>query len=398
MQRLAVLMKRDHGSRLGKLAAQCVLGGAGLFVITFLCFRFGVTLATTAFAYLMLVTLLSMIGSFVGSVVLSFAAIACLNYFFTSPLFTFRVEYPEDILALAAFLTSSLLVTTLMARLRKAAEDAEASRIALVDTIPALTWTALPDGSHDFHSGRWMEFSGLSAEEAAQDGWNTIFHPSDRPKVLERWHDAVKTGKPFEIVARGRNAAGEYRALLIRAQPVRDNKGNIVKWYGVSSDIEDLRSATETLRVSEAQWRKVFEHNPVIYLMVDPAGTVLSVSEFGATQLGYTVTELVGQSILKVTFEEDRKSVLRNVAVCLENLGQSKSWEVRIVRKDGRVLWVRANAKAVRWSDNQLIVLVANEDITEPYKANIELARLASIIASSDDAIISKDLVGRISS
>jgi PAS domain S-box-containing protein len=126
-----------------------------------------------------------------------------------------------------------------------------------------------------------------------------------------------------------------------------------------------MKRAAETLRESERQWREVFEHNPVMYFQIDATGTVLSVNAFGAAQLGYTVTELVGQSVWNIFFEEDREFVQKNVAVCVERLGQSNSWEVRKVRKDGTVIWVRENAKAMRRADDRLIVLVACEDITE---------------------------------
>ena len=123
--------------------------------------------------------------------------------------------------------------------------------------------------------------------------------------------------------------------------------------------------ATEALRHSEAQWKEVFEHNPVMYFMVDAAGTVLSVNTFGAAQLGYSVSELLGQSVLKVFPAEEQHAAQSNVAICLENVGQTHSWEICKVRKDGSSLWVRENAKAVRRLDNQLIVLIACEDITE---------------------------------
>jgi PAS domain S-box-containing protein len=123
--------------------------------------------------------------------------------------------------------------------------------------------------------------------------------------------------------------------------------------------------AIEALRYSEAQWKEVFEHNPVMYFMVDAAGTVLSVNTFGAAQLGYSVSELLGQSVLKVFPAEEQRAAQSNVAICLENIGQTHSWEIRKVRKDGSALWVRENAKAVRRVDNQLIVLIACEDITE---------------------------------
>src|SRR5205823_9004387 len=125
------------------------------------------------------------------------------------------------------------------------------------------------------------------------------------------------------------------------------------------------QGATQALRESEAQWKEVFEHNPVMYFMVDADGTVLSVNTFGAAQLGYPVSELRGASVLKVFFEDDRELVRKSVDLCLTNIGQTDSWEIRKVRKDGSALWVRENAKAVRRLDGQLIVLIACEDITE---------------------------------
>ena len=141
--------------------------------------------------------------------------------------------------------------------------------------------------------------------------------------------------------------------------------------------------AIEALRGTEAQWKEVFEHNPVMYFMVDATGTVLSVNTFGAAQLGYSVSELLGQSVLQVFFEEDRDMVLKSVAVCLENIGQTHSWEIRKVRKDGSALWVRENAKAVRRMDNRLIVLVACEDITERKEAENALRQSESYLAEA---------------
>ena len=127
--------------------------------------------------------------------------------------------------------------------------------------------------------------------------------------------------------------------------------------------------AIEALRQREAQWKEVFEHNPVMYFMVDAAGTVLSVNTFGAAQLGYAVSELLEQSVLKVFPAEEQDAARSNVAICLENIGQTHSWEIRKVRKDGSALWVRENAKAVRRLDDQLIVLIACEDVTERKQA-----------------------------
>jgi PAS domain S-box-containing protein len=143
------------------------------------------------------------------------------------------------------------------------------------------------------------------------------------------------------------------------------------------------RHAIEALRDSEAQWKEVFEHNPVMYFMVDAAGTVLSVNTFGAAQLGYALSELLGQSVLMVFLPEDRQMVQDNVAVCLGKIGQTHSWEIRKIRKDGSILWVRENAKAVRRLDDQLIVLIACEDITERKEAENALRQSEMYLAEA---------------
>jgi len=163
-------------------------------------------------------------------------------------------------------------------------------------------------------------------------------------------------------------------------------------------DIEDDRRTAETVRESERQWQEVFEHNPLMYFMVDGRGTVRSVNTIGASKLGYGVGELVERSLLDVVFEDDRELVRTNMTACLDSLGRSLSWEARTIRKDGTVLWIRQNAKAMRWSTTEPVVLVACEDITQRHSGELESARLAAIVSSSDDAIIGKTLDGTITS
>lgn len=146
-----------------------------------------------------------------------------------------------------------------------------------------------------------------------------------------------------------------------------------------------LRRSQVDLRNSESEWREVFEHNPVMYFMVDANGTVLNVNTFGAAQLGYSQAELAGQSVLGVFLEEDREFVRNSVAVCLESVGRSHTWEIRKIRKDGSLLWVRENAKALRRSDGQLIVLIACEDVTERKQAENALRQSEAYLAQAQE-------------
>ncbi|MFK4486506.1 PAS domain S-box protein [Bradyrhizobium sp. USDA 336] len=133
------------------------------------------------------------------------------------------------------------------------------------------------------------------------------------------------------------------------------------------------------------QWQQVFEHTPVMYFMVDPAGTVINVNTFGAEQLGYTPGELIGRSVLDVFLAEDRATVRACVALCLKTLDQSHTWEIRKVRKDGSMLWVRENAKAMLRANGGPIVLVACENITERKEAENALRQSEAYLAQAQE-------------
>jgi PAS domain S-box-containing protein len=134
---------------------------------------------------------------------------------------------------------------------RKRAEEAvhrsEKQLRDLIETIPAMAFVTRSDGTDEFVSRQWIEFSGLSAEQSSGGGWETTLHPEDREQHLEKWRAARANGEPFESEARHRNAAGTYRWLLVRAVPLRDHQGSILKWYGAVTDIEDRKRAEALL-------------------------------------------------------------------------------------------------------------------------------------------------------
>jgi len=132
------------------------------------------------------------------------------------------------------------------------AKESEAQLRKIIDTIPTLAWCNLPDGSNEFLNQRWHDYTGLSPEEAHGWGWKVTIHPEDLQKLMDKWWALLASGQPGEIEARLRRYDGEYRWFLFRVEPLRDELGHIVRWYGTSIDVEDRKRAEAALQWSEA--------------------------------------------------------------------------------------------------------------------------------------------------
>jgi PAS domain S-box-containing protein len=132
---------------------------------------------------------------------------------------------------------------------RRGAEDAlrrsEMELRSIIEAIPAIAFTAQPDGHSVWINRRWVRYSGLTMEETSGLGWQTAVHPDDIAEHAAKWQQSMRSGEPFENEARHRSAEGEYRWFLVRAVPLHDEHGKIFKWYGIMTDIEDFRRAEQ---------------------------------------------------------------------------------------------------------------------------------------------------------
>lgn len=124
----------------------------------------------------------------------------------------------------------------------------------IIDTIPTMAWRIRPDGVLDYINQRWLDYTGLSFEEAIQAPIRTV-HADDAGKVMERWQSDRPAGRPSEDEMRLRRADGEYRWFLVRTVPLLDEAGNVRYWFGTSTDIEDRKRAEEKLKVTSEQLR-----------------------------------------------------------------------------------------------------------------------------------------------
>jgi len=125
----------------------------------------------------------------------------------------------------------------------------------IVDTIPVLAWSAGADGSAEFFNRRWLDYTGLSTEQARGWGWTVAVHPNDLNRLVDHWRSVLASGQPGEIEGRLRRFDGAYRWFLFRATPSIDEEGRVVKWFGTNTDVEDRKRAEDVRRASEQSSR-----------------------------------------------------------------------------------------------------------------------------------------------
>ena len=127
------------------------------------------------------------------------------------------------------------------------ARDRESYFQTMAEGTPEIIWTAGPDGEIDFTNRKWLDYSGLTNEQSLGRGWAAAIHPDDLALCLAKWESALVEGNPYEAEYRMREKAGAYRWFLVRANPVRNSAGEIVKWFGTCTDIENQKQSQQIL-------------------------------------------------------------------------------------------------------------------------------------------------------
>lgn len=129
-----------------------------------------------------------------------------------------------------------------------ALRESEARFRTIADAMPQMVWSTLPDGYHDYYNERWYDYTGVPRGSTDGEAWSGIFHPEDQANAWDLWQQSLSTGEPYEIHYRLRHWSGEYRWVLGRALPIRDDAGKIIRWMGTCTDIHDQKLAEESLK------------------------------------------------------------------------------------------------------------------------------------------------------
>ena len=235
------------------------------------------------------------------------------------------------------------------------ARTSEASLRQVVDTIPALVWCNLPDGPNDFSNQRWQVYTGISSDEGHGWGWQVIVHPDDLPGLMKTWMGMVSVGQAGEFEARLRRHDGEFRWFLCRIEPLRDQTGKLLRWFGTATDIADLKQAEAKVRQDAEELRRIVDFVPQAILILSPDGIAIYANHAALEYTGLSLEEIKADHFRDRVFHPDdivrseRRSALSGDTP-FEN-------EQRVLGKDGKYRWflirynpfLNENGKVVRW-------------------------------------------------
>src|SRR4029450_8947026 len=225
----------------------------------------------------------------------------------------------------------------------------------MIDQMPTLAWSCRPDGGAEFVNQRWLDYTGLSMEEAVGWGWQASIHPEDLGKTMETWLRLVASEEPGEEEARRRRFYGEYRLFLFRAVPVRDERGKVIRWYGTSTDIEDRKRAEEMLRQDERELRRITDAIAEPIGVLAPDGSILYANQVVLNYVGLSLedikaddwpAEILHPDDLERTRDERQRGLSR---------GEPFQVEQRVRRKDGQYRWFLSRFNPLRDDEGRII-------------------------------------------
>ena len=240
-----------------------------------------------------------------------------------------------------------------------------------IDSIPTLAWSAASDGTAESFNQRWLDYTGLSAPEAAGWGWKAAIHPDDLSRLLDAFHRARESGQPFECEARLRRLDGTFRRFLMRSNPVRDERGNVVKWYGTNTDLEDRALTEDALRLSAEGLRLIVDTIPGLVAIMTARGEVELVNHRVLEYFGRTLEELKQWGTSDSVHPADLPAVTAAWKQAVET-ATPYDFEHRLRRADGAYRWFQsrgcplrdAEGRVIRWY-NLLTDLDARKQVEE---------------------------------
>src|SRR5580692_1598475 len=215
--------------------------------------------------------------------------------------------------------------------------ESELARV--VDVLPGLVWTALPNGYIDFLNRRWCEYTGLGFAEVCGEGWQAAIHPEDLTEFLKAWRSILASGEPREMEVRLRRFDGQYRWFVFRVRPLTDASGQIVKWCGISTDVEERKHAADAIREIEARKAAIMDSALDCIVTIDHEGHITEFNRAAERTFGYCRDEIIGKqladTIIPPLFREAHRRGFAHYVATGDARVIGKRVEMTAMRADG---------------------------------------------------------------
>jgi formate hydrogenlyase transcriptional activator len=246
----------------------------------------------------------------------------------------------------------------------------------VVDVSPALLFSARPDGYLDYFNERVREYLGVPHDAIAGWAWIEFIHPDDRDELVRRWRMAVASGEPAVSESRMRGADGEYRWMLHHAVALRDGTGNVVRWFGSSVDIEDLKRAEAKIRKSELELRTIIETIPAYVWTSTPDGAVDLTTQSRFDHSGFGGETALGWAWADNVHEDDRQRAVETWRQAVAS-GDPLDMELRMRNEQGEYRCIIARAVPLRDEGGAIVRWYGTlTDIDDRKRAEDELKKL----------------------
>ena len=268
---------------------------------------------------------------------------------------------------------------------RKHAEAAmlasERNLISIINTIPTAAWSARPDGYCEFTNQRWLDYAGMTEEEAQGWGWRAAIHPDDAQQLMGYWQSCLASGAPVDTEARMRRSDGTYRWFLFRANPLRDELGNIVKWYGTNIDIDDRKCAEDKVRRSEAYLEEAQQLTRIGSFSWRVEADEIAWSEQLYRIYGFEPGSPLTFERIKDRIHPDDFAIMNLVAEMAQMAVSDFEFEYRLLMPNGSVTYLHSIAHAIRDQKGQSEYIGAVQDVTQRKISEEALARARAELA-----------------
>lgn len=263
--------------------------------------------------------------------------------------------------------------------------EGEFSRV--VDGLPGMIWTALPDGGVDYVNRAWCEYTGRDPHEAAGDGWLAAIHPDDLDELRKRWTGILASHQPQDMRARMLRADGAWRWFVLRAGPVRDAAGKLTHWSVMATDIEDHRQPGEISSPSVSAFAMIADALPASVLLMTPDGEIEYSNRQSQEFRGATLEQQRGWKSADLIHPDELPAAIEAWERCVKS-GDLFDMEFRARRFDGVYRWFHVRSQPMKDEQGRITRwCTLDVDIDDRKRSEALLASAMAQLAASEDRL-----------